>query len=50
MNICDLTANQQIELQQRIEEAIAANDCEYTTEADIRYYETEEYLLEVAEY
>ena len=32
-------------LAKRIEKAIAENTCPYTTEADIRYFETEEFEL-----
>ena len=34
-----------IRIEKRIEKAIAENTCPYTTEADIRYFETEEFEL-----
>jgi hypothetical protein len=36
-------ANEAPSIEKRIEKAIAENTCPYTTEADIRYFETEEF-------
>jgi hypothetical protein len=34
-------------LEERIEKAIAENSCPFTTDADIRYFETEEHLKNI---
>lgn len=44
MQYSDLTLAQLIELQEIISRAIDNNTCPHTTNADIKYFETEQYL------
>lgn len=44
MKYSDLTLAQLIELQEIISARIIGNTCKFTTSADIKYFETEEYL------
>jgi hypothetical protein len=43
MNTRPVTAAKAPELEARIAKAIQENTCPHTTDADIRYFETEEY-------
>jgi len=46
MEYHELTQGQIDELNQIIEEKIEANDCPYTTDADVRWSITDDYLRE----
>lgn len=47
-SIEDLSAEQRLTLNKRIAEALSEKRDEFSTEADVRYFETDEYLYELS--